>query len=136
MNHNKSGASVMWFRDTASAAAEKALDGLALRAEAVADNIANAETPNHRPLRVSFEDALAQAIKQEHGAMASTQMAQVTTVKPTTQREPIAPDQPVSIQLETEMVSLARTTSHYDAVARVTAKHYRMLRSAITGGGS
>lgn len=126
----------MWFRDTASAAVEKALDGLALRAQAVADNIANAETPNHRPLRVSFEETLAQAIQQEHNTPVTLQQTQVTGVRPTTQREPVTPGQPVSIQLETEMVTLAQTTAHYDAVARITARHYRMIRSAITGGGS
>jgi flagellar basal-body rod protein FlgB len=39
----------------------KALDGLSAREAVTAENIANASTPNYRPLRLSFEQALAEA---------------------------------------------------------------------------
>ena len=39
----------------------KALDCLSARSVVTAENIANANTPNYRPLRLSFEKALADA---------------------------------------------------------------------------
>ena len=125
----------MWFRETSSAAAERALDGLALRLEAVADNIANAETPGHRPVKVQFEDALSQAIAQERTGTDTTSAAQVDSVLPGIARRPVPAGQPVTVRLEEEMTDLARTVAHYDTVARAAAKQYRMLRTAITGSG-
>ena len=42
-----------------SAALASALDGLAARQRAIANNIANVNTPGYTAERVSFEDALA-----------------------------------------------------------------------------
>ena len=48
--------------DAAMAAAERALDGLAVRADVRADNVANLNTPGYRAKRVDFETALRTAI--------------------------------------------------------------------------
>ncbi len=42
----------------------KALDGLSMRATVTAQNIANANTPNYRPLKVTFEEALRNAMSK------------------------------------------------------------------------
>ncbi len=41
-----------------------AMDGLVLRNQAIADNIANADTPNYKKKNVEFEDRLADAVKE------------------------------------------------------------------------
>ncbi len=108
------------LRETSAAAMEKALQGVALRQQAIANNIANAETPNHRPQQVSFEGALLAAIERESDSGASGQRA--TAVE--------------RVVVETEMTGLAKASLQYEALARTLGKHFRMLRSAITGGSS
>ena len=46
-----------------SAALASAMDGLALRQRAIANNIANVNTPNYHAKRVSFEAALADSVQ-------------------------------------------------------------------------
>lgn len=53
-------------------ALSSALDGLAARQRAIADNIANVNTPNYRAKVVSFEDALASSVAAGSGAAAPT----------------------------------------------------------------
>jgi flagellar basal-body rod protein FlgB len=49
-----------------------ALDGLAARQTAIADNIANVNTPNYLAKRVSFEDALAASVASGDGHVVPT----------------------------------------------------------------
>ena len=53
------------FNDTTQIALERALDGSATRAHLIANNIANADTPNYKALRLSFEDVLAREIGRQ-----------------------------------------------------------------------
>jgi flagellar basal-body rod protein FlgB len=41
-----------------------------------------------------------------------------------------------SVDVETEMVQLAKNTQHYNAVAHMESSYFKGLRSIITGGGS
>ncbi|GAA2913107.1 flagellar basal-body rod protein FlgB [Microbacterium keratanolyticum] len=49
-----------------------ALDGLALRQRAIADNIANINTPGYQAQRVLFEDALRRAVESGSGVAQPT----------------------------------------------------------------
>ena len=49
---------------------EYALNGLQLRLDTVANNIANANTPLYRSQKVDFESSLIQALRTGHGAPA------------------------------------------------------------------
>ncbi|MET0860808.1 MAG: flagellar basal body protein [Microbacterium sp.] len=53
-------------------ALSSALDGLSLRQRAIADNIANINTPGYHAKRVQFEDALRSAIADGTGAVDAT----------------------------------------------------------------
>ena len=55
-----------------SKALESALDGLSMRQKAIANNIANINTPGYTAERVSFEDALAQSVAQGNGSVQAT----------------------------------------------------------------
>ena len=81
--------------DVTTQAALGALDGLSLRGEVRAHNIANADTPNFRAQHVAFEDALSDALR--HGAPATAQPA--TSAAPTI----VGPDGN-SVDLETELI--------------------------------
>jgi flagellar basal-body rod protein FlgB len=52
------------------AALSSALTGLSTRQRAIADNIANINTPNYQAQRVTFEDALAQSVAAGSGTVA------------------------------------------------------------------
>lgn len=123
------------LRSTSAAAVEKALEGLALRMNAVAGNLANAETPGFRPQRVMFEQALRSAIEREHSAPApAARGSAVQDVTPAALRPFVAGGAPVTVEPEVEMTQMARAALHYEALARTAGKQLRMLRAAITGG--
>ncbi len=125
------------FRELPSATMEKALSALSMRERAIADNIANAQTPGYGPRRVLFEQALRAAVEHElrSGGGLSTSQAVERVTPRAVQWPPSGPNSAVA-DLETEMTDLARTNLHHDALARVVAKRFRMLRSAITGGSA
>jgi flagellar basal-body rod protein FlgB len=86
---------------------EYALGGLQMRTEAVADNLANANTPRYQAKRVAFEDALASALRNGKAAPQTT---------PYHTRGLAIPDhQGNTVHLETEMTDMTKT-----ALARQT----------------
>jgi len=120
------------FRETTGAALEKALEGLALRHEALVSNIANVETPGYRPRRVLFEDALRQAVREERQRAPGSRLVEDTGAE--LRRQAVAPGAVAGVELETEMTALATTSAQHETLVRVVAKRVRMLRSAIAGG--
>ena len=122
------------LRETSTDAMQKALGAMNLRQQAIADNIANAETPGYRPRRVMFEEALQAAVARETGPAATPDENAVDAVTPRVRREPAAEKWGVTVNLEREMTDLARTGVHQEALVRTLGKAFRMLRSAITGG--
>jgi flagellar basal-body rod protein FlgB len=58
----------MLFNNPALLALEKGLDATSLRARLIADNIANADTPNYKAQRLSFEDFLARELDADRPA--------------------------------------------------------------------
>jgi flagellar basal-body rod protein FlgB len=52
-----------------ASALSSALDGLSLRQRAIADNVANINTPNYQAKRVLFEDALRTAVTGGSGVV-------------------------------------------------------------------
>lgn len=93
-----------------SALAIKALDGLTQRAMVTAENIANANTPGYRPLRVTFEAALAAAA--EHGTEA------VKAVKPMVERDP-GPESVTGVRLDLQLATASATALRYAALIEI-----------------
>jgi flagellar basal-body rod protein FlgB len=122
------------FRETSAAAVEQALRGVGRRLEAIADNLANAETPGYRARRVSFEEALRAAIHREQAAEPGDSARHaVDEVAARMWQVPVPPGSQGGIDPEAELTSLAANSLQYDALTRVAAKRLRMLRTAITG---
>ncbi|WP_336645808.1 flagellar basal body rod protein FlgB [Microbacterium sp. USHLN186] len=60
------------FDSVTLSALSSALDSLSLRQRAIADNIANVNTPDYHAKRVQFEQALADAVRSGRGAATAT----------------------------------------------------------------
>lgn len=122
------------FRETAGAAVEQAMRGVSRRLEAIADNLANAETPGYRARRVSFEQALQTAIRREESAgPGDSGRHAVDEVSARVWRVATPPLGGAAIDPEAELTSLAANSLQYDALTRAVAKRLRMLHTAITG---
>jgi flagellar basal-body rod protein FlgB len=100
----------------------KAMEGLSTRIAATAENIANANTANYRPLRVSFEDALA--------AAARTDEAAVDAVKPSITQEPLAAG---GLRLDLELATDSSTAGRYSALIELLNRQLQLQGVAITG---
>lgn len=104
-------------------ALDSALDGLAARQRAVANNIANVNTPGYRAQRVSFEDALAQSVEQGDGSVAATTRR---SLEPTRQDGS-------NVNLDTETLSNIDTVLRYQFASNAIDGQFSSIRAALKG---
>lgn len=102
----------------------KALDGLSMRAAATAENIANVSTPSYRPVRVSFEKALADAVLRGPEA--------VRALSPELVRDEGVADG--EMRLDLELVDAASTAGRYGALVDVLSRQLELRSLAVSGG--
>jgi flagellar basal-body rod protein FlgB len=103
----------------------KALDGLQARSVATAENIANAHTPNYRPLRVSFEDALKQAAAEGDDAVRALSFDAVPAPAGTPDAEN---------RLDLELATQSATVLRYSALVQILSRSMQMRSTATRGG--
>ena len=103
----------------------KALDGLAARQVATAQNIANGNTDQYRPIRVTFEDSLRAAAAKGPDAI-----AQFT---PQTEFEPV-PAFGSEMRLDLEVATASQTAMRYGALITILESRGAMMRSVVSGG--
>ncbi|MEN2747889.1 flagellar basal body protein [Sphingomonas sp. T9W2] len=103
----------------------KALDGLTARAEATAANIANANSPGYRPMRVDFEEALRSAAGRSVDAVAA--------VRPTTSWG-VTPAFGTEARLDLELATASETSLRFAALIDVLGREMGLMRAAIAGG--
>lgn len=103
----------------------KALDGLAMRASAISQNISNANSPGYLPIRVSFEDQLRGAAGAGNDA--------VRAVQPQFQRV-IASGIDAELRIDLEMASASETALRYSALVDVLSRQMQISRLVVTGG--
>ncbi|WP_394652317.1 flagellar basal body rod protein FlgB [uncultured Sphingomonas sp.] len=103
----------------------KALDGLTARAEATAVNIANANSPGYRPLKVDFEGRL-RAAAGDGAAAIDAVRPDVTTLAPTR----LAPD----MRLDLELATAWQTSMRYAALIDLLGREMAISRAALAGG--
>lgn len=97
----------------------KALDGLDQRYRFTAQNIANANTPDYRPIRVSFEESLRNAAERDTAALRSV-------------RTQIVEGEEGAVRLDLELAAASRTASRYRALVDVLSRQMSLMRSVIT----
>ena len=109
------------FNDVTSVALRSALTGLSARQRAIADNIANVQTPGYHATRVSFEDDLRQAVESGSGAAAPTLQ---------TSLEPTRLDGN-NVNLDTETLSSVDTNLRYQLALRAVDHEFSILRTSM-----
>jgi flagellar basal-body rod protein FlgB len=102
----------------------KALDGLTARSVVTAQNIANAGTPGYRPMRVSFEQALASAASAGAGA--------VRAVMPHIEVDPTAAGDS-ELRTDLELATASTTTARYAALVEVLNRRLQIDALALSG---
>jgi flagellar basal-body rod protein FlgB len=113
------------FDDVSSATLRVALDGLAMRQRAIADNIANIETPGYLARKVKFEEALGAAV-------ASGQAPE--SVRPNVARslEPTRLNGN-NVNLDEETLSNVDTGLRYQLALRAMDDKFGLVRDVIKG---
>lgn len=112
--------------------ARKLLDASVLRQEAIATNIANAETPGFRRLDVAPDFATQLKSRLLAGELATT----ADTLKPRLTEDAAArsvrPDGN-SVEIERELIAMDRNAVEYDFLTQVVSSNIKQLKMAITG---
>jgi flagellar basal-body rod protein FlgB len=98
-----------------------ALDGLASRQRAIAQNVANINTPNYRAERVSFEDALAKSVTEGSGVVQSTMGK---SLEPTQLNGN-------NVNLDTETLSNIDTVLRYQFASQAVNANFSAIRAAL-----
>jgi len=112
-----------------------AMGGLAARQRAIANNVANVDTPNFKASEVRFEDALKAAESRAARGMTSSQTAlnsaasRATLLEATSSR---GDGNNVDIDREMEMLGEANLT--YSALTQAMSTRLSILRNVINGG--
>ncbi|MDJ0316642.1 MULTISPECIES: flagellar basal body rod protein FlgB [Arthrobacter] len=98
-----------------------ALDGLSMRQRAIADNIANVNTPGYTAQRVKFEAALAESVNRRDG-----------DVRATTERS-VEPTQlnGNNVNLDTETLSNIETVLRYQFAAHAVNSEFNSMRTVL-----
>lgn len=109
------------FDSVTYVALNSALDGLALRQRVIANNVANIQTPNFRAGRVSFEDALSDAVQNGSGAVTA---AQQLSLEPTR-------EDGNNVNLDTETLLNVDTNLRYQLATQAIDGTYSGIRTAM-----
>ncbi|MBA3849846.1 MAG: flagellar basal body rod protein FlgB [Opitutus sp.] len=111
--------------------ARKLLDAAALRQEAIASNIANAETPGYRRLDIApdFADQLKARIR-------AGDLDRAIELKPKlvedTHARTVRPDGN-TVEIENELLAMNRNSVEYEFLTEVVSRNIKQLKLAITG---
>lgn len=111
--------------DPTISALAKTLDGLAARQRAIAQNVANLETPNYRAKTVSFEDSLQAALTSgDEADLRQTQISFGETSDP-------ANLQGNNVQIDKETIALEDTTLKFQMMTQAVSDRFKLLRTVM-----
>lgn len=111
-----------------------ALDAAGLRHQAIANNIANANTPGYVPLRVNFEEQL-DALRHGLGGSETALKSALGGVKAFIEQDvSSAGSGAANIMLDMEAVKLSQNVVHYQSLLRGLGKQMSILSAAINDG--
>ena len=103
----------------------KAIDGLQLRQEYIAQNIANASTLNYTPVRVSFEQVLKAAKDDGIGV--------ISQLQPRVYEDPDARGE--GVRLDMELVSASEAALRFSGLIEVLGRHFALQRLLVSANG-
>jgi flagellar basal-body rod protein FlgB len=112
--------------------ARKLLDASVLRQEAIATNVANAETPGFRRLDLAPDFATQLKARMAAGDLAST----ADTLRPQLAEDQhartVRPDGN-TVEIERELMLMNRNAVEYDFLSEIVSRNIKQLKVAITG---
>lgn len=111
--------------DLTTQALQYAIDGLNLRQQAAAGNLANASTPNYQAKEVDFETSLSQALAEGNVGLAGGP-AVTTSAAP-------ADASGNNVDPSGELVTLQETTLRYQAMVDAINTQFSILRGSMGG---
>ncbi|PWJ52598.1 flagellar basal-body rod protein FlgB [Quadrisphaera granulorum] len=109
------------FDSISSTALQSALDGLAARQRATADNIANINTPHYLAARVDFEGALRSAVAGGSGAARPTESRSTDPTR----------EDGNNVDLETETLSSIDTQLRYQLLTQAISNKLTSVQTAL-----
>ncbi len=122
-----------------------ALDAAWLNQKAIANNVANVNTPNFKRSEISFHDKLQSALKTQKEGFLKTTNAKHIGGAPRVALEDIKPEiyrvrnttlrsDGNNVDMDIEMAKLAEVQLLYSTLLEVIGSKHRRLRTAITEG--
>lgn len=114
-----------------SAALGLALDAASLRQQAIAANIANAQTDGYVPLGVDFERQLDDA-RRTWANSGSADAESLRGVTPRLVR--LASQDGTQTGLDMQVAALAQNGVHFQTLLKALSKHYSLLEEAVSDG--
>jgi flagellar basal-body rod protein FlgB len=111
--------------DTTQIGLERALSGSSLRQQAIAENIANVNTPGYRRKDVDFASALHQAWNAGESGVDAVQPATVTD------NATVMRADGNSVDIDSEAAEQAKNGLTYEAVSQVMKTRINIIKSAI-----
>jgi flagellar basal-body rod protein FlgB len=118
---------------TPVAVLRQSLDAYTLRHKATAENIANVESKDYRPLKVNFEENLQKILHKKQSDMKVSDPRHLTHQSDMLEIREIEGPNPEKVNIEAEMAELAKNQIRFDFSARALATMYRGIRASITG---
>lgn len=118
----------------------RAMDASALRQNAIANNVANVDTPNYKPARVTFEELLK---KETGGGFVGKRTNEKHLVigggagipLPKLEQENIVfKNNGNGVDLDFEMTQLSQNTVWYQSLTYGLNEEFNLLKTAIRGG--
>jgi flagellar basal-body rod protein FlgB len=106
----------------------KVLDAARLRHRAIAQNVANVNTPGYQRLEVSFEDGLARALARGDAQT----LARLQPHLQTAEGGPTRADGN-NVDIDQELGRLTNNTLLYNLITQVLASQTAQMRAAISG---
>lgn len=111
-----------------------ALDGLAARHRAYANNMANVETPGFQPSDVPFENELRRLRDEIDGSPATIQRRRAPDLVEVPDNQGAERLDGNGVQPDRQVVKLAENTLTYEALTQAVKMRGELLRSVITEG--
>jgi flagellar basal-body rod protein FlgB len=113
--------------DTTQLALERTISGAAARNEALAANLANANTPGYQRVDVSFHSALADAMGSDRPKEALERTSFTAETDPTA----VTRADGSSVDVDAESAKLAANGLEHQAAVQVAAARLGIMRSAM-----
>ncbi len=120
-------------------ALEHALGVLESSQRILANNVANANTPNFTPTRVSFAESLQRAIQNTHSfvqlAVTNERHIALGAVHPDLVMQPdtyaASRNDQSKFDVDTEMVELEKNSSRYEILSGILRSRYQQMREVL-----